>query len=359
MAPSLCGPLINSKRSFLALVWTLTTLLSVFSFGVSVYLATRINQQYNSMATGGYAEWFSNEYMQEYNNDWGNCRHLEGGGGQQREGEEGQHDREDGERNKDEEEHDREGCHSELDAEFFEALASANSRSLEFAGVYTTVLGIALSLYGSTVVVGFMSLKGEYIPPCFSFRSMSLEDEVSVEAEDATTGPRKLWGEKIHRGIFLGCLVIFSNLCLLCAVIFGELKVRDNYNNYAQENNDYQIERISSFFAITCIVLASAYVLFAVIYMTCGGMSDEDTVQPTNGEWLDHSQFQMSPPGKSRRRRRSRRDQLPNARDKSEPLVSAIGGMTGAEGFITEMISTSSGSSQGSYVGGERRYELT
>ncbi|KAL7484156.1 hypothetical protein ACHAW6_009803 [Cyclotella cf. meneghiniana] len=359
MAPSLCGPLIHSKRSFLALVWTLTTLLSIFSFGVSVYLAKRINQQYNAMTTGGYAEWFSSEYMQEYNKDSGNCRHLEGGGGQQREGEEGQHNREEGERNRDEGEQNREGCHAEFDADFFEALASANSRSLEFAGVYTTVLGIALSLYGSTVVVGFMSLKGEYIPPCFSFRSMSLEDEVSIEAEDATTGPRKLWGEKIHKGIFLGCIVIFSNLCLLCAVIFGELKVRDNYNNYAQENNNYQIERTSSFFAITCIVLASAYVLFAVIYMTCGGMSDEDNVQPTNGEWLDHSQFQMSPPGKSRRRRRSRRDQLPNARDKSEPLVSAIGGMTGGEGFITEMISTSSGSSQGSYVGGDRRYELT
>jgi len=136
-------------------------------------------------------------------------------------------------------------------------------------------------------------------------------------------------------------------------------KVRDNYNNYAQDINNYQIERISSFFAITCIVLASAYVLFAVIYMTCGGMSDEDNIQPANGEWLDHSQFQLSPPGKSRRRRRSRRDQLHISRDKSEPLVSAIGGMTGGEGFITEMISTSSGSSQGSYVGGERRYELT
>ena len=140
-------------------------------------------------------------------------------------------------------------------------------------------------------------------------------------------------------------------------------KIRDSYNNFAQEqeNDNYAIERIASFFAILCIVLACTYVLFAVIYMTCGGMADEEALtqqRQRTGEWLDHSQFQMSPP-KARRKRRSRRDQLPNARDKSEPLVSAIGGMPG-EGFITEMVSTSSGSSQGSSEPGcnkgENRY---
>lgn len=222
MAPSLCGPLINSRKSLIALAWTLTTLLSIFAFGASAYLATRINQQYNSMTTGEYADWFTNEYMDRYNENRVDCRRLQEGQNDGREGEEGQqHDREG------EGEHDRnrEGCHAEFDAEFFEAMASSNSRSLQFAGVYTTILGMALSLYGSTVIVGFMSLKGEYIPPCFSFRSMSLEDDGAAGPEDAITGPRTLWGEKIHEGIFLGFLVIFANLLLLCAVIFGELKV--------------------------------------------------------------------------------------------------------------------------------------
>lgn len=225
MAPSLCGPLIHSRKSLIALAWTLTTLLSIFAFGVSVYLATQIHQQYNSMTTGDYADWFSHEYMDRYNEDRVDCRHLQGGEEEGREGEEGQHDRE----GEGEHERNREGCHAEFTAEFFEAMASSNSRSLEFAGVYTTILGMALSLYGSTVIVGFMSLKGEYIPPCFSFRSMSLEDEGATGPEDATTGPRKLWGEKIHQGIFLGFLVIFANLSLLCAVIFGELKVSRNF----------------------------------------------------------------------------------------------------------------------------------
>mmetsp|Transcript_23937 Transcript_23937/g.57743 ORF Transcript_23937/g.57743 Transcript_23937/m.57743 type:complete len:218 (-) Transcript_23937:9-662(-) len=216
MAPEpLCGSVITSRRSFLALAWTLTTLLSFFSFGVSVFLGAKITNQYNSMLTDDYAEWYQGEYGgNNYRN--GDCdhrrrrhRHLSsndndnsGDNDNQRDGEEGEGDRE-------------EGCNShdnaELDEDFFESLATTNSRGLVFAGVYTTVLGIALSLYGSTVVVGFMSAKGEYIPPCFNFRSMSVieEEHDGMNDEDSTTGPKKLWWEKIHRGIFLGSLVVF------------------------------------------------------------------------------------------------------------------------------------------------------
>jgi hypothetical protein len=175
------------------------------------------------MFTEDYADWYRDEYGQEFDN----CRRLEGKDENNNRNE--NREQEGGENNAQQEHERQEGCHSnDLDQEFFESLATTNSRGLVFAGVYTTVLGIALSLYGSTVVVGFMSAKGEYIPPCFSFRNMSItEDEDGMNEEDSTTGPRKLWGEKIHRGIFLGSLVIFSNLMLLCAVIFGELQVRD------------------------------------------------------------------------------------------------------------------------------------
>ena len=52
-----------------------------------------------------------------------------------------------------------------------------------------------------------------------------MQNEDRQTDEDSITGPRKLWGEKIHRGVFLGSIVIFSNLMILCAVIFGELQV--------------------------------------------------------------------------------------------------------------------------------------
>lgn len=213
MAPkvnALCGSLITSRRSFLALAWTLTTLLSFFAFGVSIFLGIKITNQYNSMQTDDYADWYKDEYGNRYlNEDNNDNNNAEGNEGQ----EEQNHGSNDGD---------------SLDEDFFESLATTNSRGLVFAGIYTAALGIALSLYGSTVVVGFMSAKGEYIPPCFSFRSMTMnDDEDGISDEDSITGPRKLWKEKIHRGIFLGSLVIFANLMLLCAIIFGELQVRN------------------------------------------------------------------------------------------------------------------------------------
>eukprot|EP00571_Detonula_confervacea_P005653 CAMPEP_0172321758 /NCGR_PEP_ID=MMETSP1058-20130122/44227_1 /TAXON_ID=83371 /ORGANISM="Detonula confervacea, Strain CCMP 353" /LENGTH=315 /DNA_ID=CAMNT_0013037351 /DNA_START=354 /DNA_END=1301 /DNA_ORIENTATION=- len=302
------------------------------------------------MLTDDYAEWYRDEYGREYynnNNNGDGCRRRDLNSDNSNDNNNNNNGEGEGDR--------QEGCHSndELDEDFFESLATTNSRGLVFAGLYTTVLGIALSLYGSTVVVGFMSAKGEYIPPCFSFRNMSLEDEDGMNDEDSMTGPRRLWGEKIHRGIFLGSLVVFSNLMLLCAVIFGELQVHDNYNSYdAQKNNifSYRIEKISSVFAITCIVLAFVYILFAVIYTTCGGMSDDSDASldaPSRRNWAN---YEMSTQNGGHRHRGRRR--MPNSMDRQEPLVGVgipSGGITDNEGFITDMVSTSSGSSMGSH----------
>ena len=352
MAPTpLCGSVITSRRSFLALAWTLTTLLSFFSFGVSVFLGIKITNQYNSMLTDDYADWYRDQYgnnNNHNNNDnrdrqlWDRRRYLnEEGNNGEAGGEGGQ-------------------SQDELDEDFFESLATTNSRGLVFAGVYTTVLGIALSLYGSTVVIGFMSVNGEYIPPCFSFRSMTPIDEhqEDLNDEDSTTGPRKLWKERIHRGIFLGSVVIFSNLMLLCAIIFGELQVHDNYNNYDEQKHQnlfsYRIEKISGIFAVTCIILAFVYILFAVIYTTCGGLSDDyDTAINSQARiqsnWGNSNTYEMSNQINRGNRRRRTRQMGSNSIDKEEPLVgigmgSSIpqGGITDNEGFITDMNSTSS-----------------
>lgn len=328
MAPkvdALCGSLITSRRSFLALAWTLTTLLSFFAFGVSVFLGIKITNQYNSMQTDDYADWYKDEYGNRYlNEDNNDNNNAEGNEGQ----EEQNHGSNDGD---------------SLDEDFFESLATTNSRGLVFAGIYTAALGIALSLYGSTVVVGFMSAKGEYIPPCFSFRSMTMnDDEDGISDEDSITGPRKLWKEKIHRGIFLGSLVIFANLMLLCAIIFGELQVHDNYNNYDDQKHQnlfsYRIEKIASIFAITCVVLAFVYVLFAVIYTTCGGLSDDsdsaalDSSTRIRSSWGVSSYEMSSQIGAARsRRRRDRRNMGPSSIDKQEPLVPSEGFLTDAD----------------------------
>lgn len=145
---------------------------------------------------------------------------------------------------------------------------------------------------------------------------------------------------------------------ILCSLL---LQVHDNYNNYDAQNQhnmfSYRIEKISAIFAITCVVLAFVYLLFAVIYTTCGGMTDDSDSQLRNSastNWGNN--YEMSSQAGSRRR--SRRRNMPNSGDKQEPLVGApipgqrtpIPGITDNEGFITDMVSTSSdGSSMGSH----------
>ena len=141
----------------------------------------------------------------------------------------------------------------------------------------------------------------------------------------------------------------------------GGRKVHDNYNNYYDEQQhhnlfSYRIEKISSVFAITCIVLAFVYILFAIIYTTCGGMSDDsDLYYDSSTERRNWANYEMSThagegSGGDRLRHRPRR-KMRNASDKQEPLMGSgmpPGAITDNEGFITDMVSTSSGSSLGS-----------
>jgi hypothetical protein len=87
--------------------------------------------------------------------------------------------------------------------EYMMQLATISSKSMTFVALYTMAMAVALSLCGSTAIVGFTSLRGDYIAPCFS-----------------TTGSSKL-----RLGIFGGAIVIFANLLLVCAVVFGEVRV--------------------------------------------------------------------------------------------------------------------------------------
>jgi hypothetical protein len=103
-----------------------------------------------------------------------------------------------------------EGEHNSQDNEddkeslLYSLMATTSSRSMTFVAVYTMALAVALNLYGSTAIVGFTSLRGDYIAPCFSSEHSSMKV-----------------------GIFGGAIVIFANLLLLCAVVLGEFRVSD------------------------------------------------------------------------------------------------------------------------------------
>jgi hypothetical protein len=89
----------------------------------------------------------------------------------------------------------------------YSMLASTSSRSMTFVAIYTMTLAMALNLYGSTAIVGFTSLRGVYIAPCFSSEHSSMKV-----------------------GMFGGAIVMFANLLLLCAVVLGEFRVSFAYS---------------------------------------------------------------------------------------------------------------------------------
>ena len=115
-----------------------------------------------------------------------------------------------GDENADKEEN--EDCHSGSSDEgndgydVYASLASQSSTAVTFAALNAGGLSLVLSLYGSLAIVGFTSVRGQYIAPCLG-------------------GGRSASSIRIHLGIFLGMLVFFSNVCLLCAVILGDFRV--------------------------------------------------------------------------------------------------------------------------------------
>lgn len=167
MTPSLCGTFLTDKRSLVAFTWTITTLLTLVAFVVTAVMMAHTHTRYKRLESYYYKQM---EYNNQYNDDDG-----EGGSDS-----------------------------SDREIEEYLLLSTMGSKSLTFAAVYTMTLALGLLLYGSTAIVGFTSLRGDYITPCFS----------------SSGSPR------LKLGVFGGAIIFFANLLLVCAVIFGEVRVR-------------------------------------------------------------------------------------------------------------------------------------
>lgn len=131
-------------------------------------------------------------------------------------------------------------------------LATTSTQSIAWVAFYVLLLSGGLVMYGSTAIIGFTSLNGKYIAPCFSSGS-----------------------EKLRLGIFGGAVVVFSNLLLLMAVILGEVRVVDGrerrgegeeqQHNNQENRTPYRVERIAAVLAVTCMFLSALYTIFAVL----------------------------------------------------------------------------------------------
>ena len=186
MTPSLCGGFLSDKRSLVAFTWTIATVMTLIAFLLAVILTCQVHAHYKRMEHYYESQLNADDYYRNNNNNNQNC---EGGG---ENGEEG-----------------GEGCgsqdHNSADRqiEYLMQLSTVSSKSMTFVALYTMAMAVALSLCGSTAIVGFTSLRGDYIAPCFSSSGSS----------------------KLRLGIFGGAIVIFANLLLVCAVVFGEVRV--------------------------------------------------------------------------------------------------------------------------------------
>jgi hypothetical protein len=174
MAPSLCGSFLTDKRSLVAFTWTITTVLTLVAFVSALAMMLEVHAHYRRLERY-YEQQY--EYSQYSNGD----------------------DEQEGEDNKEDENNS-----ADRQIQEYLALASMSSGSMTFVALYTMIMAVALNLYGSTAIVGFTSLRGVYIGPCFSSPGSS----------------------RIKLGVFGGAIVFFANVLLVCAVIFGEVRVR-------------------------------------------------------------------------------------------------------------------------------------
>lgn len=82
---------------------------------------------------------------------------------------------------------------------------AVTSRAMAFAALWTVVLATLMSIFG-TVILGWQSPTGQYYTCCSS--------------QVHRTTPLAL-------GSFIGALLMFANLTLVCSVLFGEFEVSD------------------------------------------------------------------------------------------------------------------------------------
>jgi hypothetical protein len=80
---------------------------------------------------------------------------------------------------------------------------AVTSRAMAFAALWTAVLACLMSVFG-TVILGFQSPTGQYYTCC--------------AGNVHRTTPLGL-------GSFIGALLMFANLTLVCSVLFGEFEV--------------------------------------------------------------------------------------------------------------------------------------
>lgn len=206
----------NSKRGLLASLWSLMTILTAISF-LSAFIFALSTKNYD-----GDEDY--NQYNSRYNNN--------------------NNDNDSGSQDEQQQENDSRYDYPEV---------AVTSRALAFSALWTGVLAVLLSVFG-TVILGWQSPTGLYYTCCSS----------SVHR----TTPLGI-------GSFIGALLMFANLTLVCSVLFGEFEIRDSRegddrNGAGGDANQFygQRQNKSMAFSYMCMVLTVLYAGFAALTLT-------------------------------------------------------------------------------------------
>ncbi|KAL3791771.1 hypothetical protein ACHAWO_012979 [Cyclotella atomus] len=149
---------------------------------------------------------------------------------------------------------------------------SVTSRAMVFAAIWTAVLSGIIVIYG-TVILGVQSPTGKYYQCC------------SGNVHRLT--PMSL-------GAFGGSLMMFANLTLVCAILFGEFEIRDFALNQNDSNNTGNVVDQTSFaFSIMCIFFTIMYASFAGLLFANSTTLLEESVADANEEKLKPSDEQI------------------------------------------------------------------
>eukprot|EP00571_Detonula_confervacea_P003377 CAMPEP_0172327416 /NCGR_PEP_ID=MMETSP1058-20130122/59511_1 /TAXON_ID=83371 /ORGANISM="Detonula confervacea, Strain CCMP 353" /LENGTH=237 /DNA_ID=CAMNT_0013044459 /DNA_START=30 /DNA_END=743 /DNA_ORIENTATION=+ len=141
------------------------------------------------------------------------------------------------------------------------------SRAMVFAAIWTAVLSGILVIYG-TVILGIRMPTGKYYACCDS---------------------------NVHRmtplslGAFGGSLLMFANLTLVCAILFGEFEIRDFNWQQEGDNDDNDdsnnvVDQSSLAFSIMCIFFTVMYSAFAALIFYNSNVLLEESVADARDE---------------------------------------------------------------------------
>jgi len=126
---------------------------------------------------------------------------------------------------------------------------SVSSRAMVFAAIWTAVLSGILVIAG-TVTLGIFMPNGEYYTCC-------------VGNVHRTT--------PLSLGAFGGSLLMFANLTLVCAILFGEFEVtsfdwgKENQEREDDQDQENVVDKSSFAFSIMCVFFTIMYSGFALL----------------------------------------------------------------------------------------------